>query len=782
MHLSLNWLQQYVEVKEKPDKVAEIFTLTGFEVEQVIPLGKELEDIIVGQVQAIDSHPNADKLTVCSVDIGTSRRLSIVCGAKNIKPGHKVPVARVGVTLPNGLKIEKRDIRGAASEGMLCAEDELELGRDHSGIMVLPAEAAPGQPLPQALKINDTVLDISVSPNRPDGFSILGLAREYAALTGRNITYPKVSVKQSSMFTADKEVSIQVADPELCPHYTARVVKSVDVRQSPLWLQGVLRAAGLKPINNIVDVANYVMLEYGQPLHAFDLDRVNNRKVVVRRAGNDKHLITLDDEARQLQPDMLVIADDKQPIAVAGVIGGKNSEILTSTNDVLIESALFKPVSIRKTRQSMGIVTEASTRFEKGLWPGLAEQAADRAAQLMAELADGQVAKGVITVAKQKKTKPTIIFTTAEYISGLIGHAFTAGQIKKYLEKLYFKISSSGKQLRVVVPAFRPDVTIPADLVEEVGRIHGWNKIKPEPIIGAIRPPHIPEHIYWTRKIKRILMACGMTEVLNYSFYSEALRSYMPDACHYEIENPINPEQKYLRVSLLPQLFMRNKEQYQEREVIKIYEVGNVYYNKQSMPDEQLLVAGTVYDKTRSRFQCFQEVKSIIQKLVQQLQITIQDAQYIKGDNNRFVISVNNNEIGICGIIPEDNTQSGKTGNPKAFFQLNMQILLSFANERRVYTRLSRYPVALQDLTFFTPSDASYEKIVKIVKDLDTKIISDFRAIGQLYKKPSEKEHSATFRLTLQSPDHTLTSDEIEAVRHKVISALEKKFNMKLKQ
>jgi len=489
MHLSLNWLKEYVKFKQAPEKVAEIFTLGGFEVEKVVKWGQGLEQIVIGQIKTIISHAEANKLSVCKVDVGRKQPLTIVCGAKNVKPEHKVPVALIGTTLPNGMKIERRRIRGIDSEGMLCAEDELKLGEDHSGILILDKSLKIGQKLGKATGLEDIVLDLSLTPNRPDTYSVIGLARELAALSDQKFIQKKVTVPESKKLNVKKLLSVRVQDNNLCPKYTVRVVKNVKVKSSPQWLQARLIVAGIKPINNIVDITNYVMLEYGQPLHAFDYTKVQGKNIIVRKAGSDKSFITLDGIERQLTPDMLMIADSKQPIAIAGVMGGDNSEISKQTKDIVIESAVFKPISVRKTRQRLGLVTEASTRFEKGIAWELPELALDRAAQMMAEIAGGEVAKGMIVASQQKAEKSKSLKVRLSYINRIIGRKFTLVEVKKVLERLYFTVKEAGKdELRVTVPSFRQDVSIPADITEEVGRMYGWNNYTSAPIYAELKP------------------------------------------------------------------------------------------------------------------------------------------------------------------------------------------------------------------------------------------------------------------------------------------------------
>ena len=493
MKLSLNWLKQYVKFKQTPEKLAEILTLAGIEVERIEKLGRGLENVVVGQIKTIVGHSGANNLVVCKVNVGKSRNLNIVCGAKNIKLMDKVPVALVGAVLPNGVKIEARKIRGINSEGMLCAEDELGLGDDHAGILILDSNLRIGQNFGKAIGLNDIVFDLSLPPNRADWYSVLGIARELAALTKQKLDVKRYATKESKERSIKKHLSVKIQDYDLCPKYVAKVVKNVKIKESPAWLKSRLLAYGVKPINNVVDISNYVMIEMGQPLHIFDYHKVGGKKIIVRRAKKGEKIKTLDNQERNLDSQILVIADNKNPIAVAGVMGGFDSEVTKKTKDIIIESAIFKPLSIRKTRQKLGLVTEASTRFEKGIWSDLPASAAERAAAMISQLADGEVIKDRIIKAK-KEYKPQMIKVSLDYVNKLIGIEFGLNQAKRILESLKFKVEVSKDQiLNVTVPSWRQDVKIPAEVAEEVGRLYGWNKLKPTAIYSELKPPKINE-------------------------------------------------------------------------------------------------------------------------------------------------------------------------------------------------------------------------------------------------------------------------------------------------
>jgi len=777
MYLSLNWLKEYVKFKQTPEQVAEVLTLGGFEVEKVNYWGKGMEGIVVGQVKTIISHAEADKLSVCKVDIGKAQPLTIVCGAKNVKAGQKVPVAVIDSVLPNGMKIERRRIRGIDSEGMICAEDELGLGENHAGIMVLDENLKVGKKFGQAVGISDAVLDLAISPNRADGFSVLGLAREFAAMTGQKMVQPKISLKESKKHSVNKLLTVKVADYDLCPKYTARVVKNVKVKQSPDWLKARLMVSGVKPVNNIVDITNFVMLEMGQPLHAFDYAKVNNKKIIVRKAGSDKTFATLDGEQRKLTTEILMIADSKEPVAIAGVMGGVNSVISNKTKDVVIESAIFKPLSIRKTRQKLGLVTEASTRFEKGIWWDLPEIAADRAAQLMAELAGGEIAKGMIIASKVKEVKSTVFKVSVSYINKLIGRNFSQAEIIKYLESLEFGITKISKdEIKVTVPTWRQDIKIPADIVEEVGRMYGWNNLKTAPIYSELKPVALEPEQQLVTKIKDTLVACGMTEVLNYSFYSQdhINRFEMDVKEHYRIENPFNPDQEYLRQCLLPRMHKSVLDYYQTKKSISIFEIGKIFEkSKQGLSDEQLVATGLIWQK---KSDLLDSIKQILNSLFKNLLISDEQVKFRPGKETWYLaeISINDKAVGEYGQV---NLNLDKLHNPPTYFTLYIDNLLEQMPDKRDYQPLSNYPAIEHDLSFIVADhEIDYWQIQNMINKIDP-LIKQVQPIDW-----HSQNKSATVRVTYQSEDRTLKSEDVESVEKKIISEMSNKFNMRLKK
>ncbi|MFA5052064.1 MAG: phenylalanine--tRNA ligase subunit beta [Patescibacteria group bacterium] len=777
MKLSLDWLNDFVKLKKTPEQLAQVLEPAGFEVERINTFGRGFEHVIVGQIKTIVNHADADKLSVCKVDIGQAEYLNIVCGAKNIRPDQKVPVAMIGATLPGGMVIERRKIRGIESEGMLCAPDELGLGTDHSGIMILDKGLPVGKLFGLATGLEDTVLDVNVTPNRADCYSVIGLAREVSAVTGQPFALPKVNVKESKKFAVKKLLSVTVKDKELCPKYTARVVRNVKVRPSPQWLQSRLIVSGLSPINNIVDITNYIMLEYGQPLHAFDLNVIQGRKIIVRRAGRDQQFETLDGEKRPVPADALMICDAKDPIAVAGVMGGKNSEITRQTKDIVIESAIFKSVSIRRTRQKLGIVTEASLRFEKGIWTDLPEQACDRAAQLLVDIAGGEVATGMVVVSAGKPLKEKKVKFSLTKLNSLIGHTFTSAQVKLYAERLGFKLAKiTDDDFSVIVPAWRQDISIPADIAEEVGRLYGWSKIMPSPVYAALTPRQLPREKKLVRMAKDSLVASGFTETLNYSFYGRTLaeRFGLNLKDHYRVLNPLNPEQEYMRICLLPRLHDVILKNYQGRKIMKVFEVGRVFVKRpKGLPEERTLASAMVYQKEGAG----KVLRGVLDGLARDLNLANPiHVVPVDGAWRTADLKCGQQHVGEYGEI---RVSAEKLGAAPVYITLDLNVLVGLFSEKRDFTPVPQFPAVERDLTFVADPDTDYYQVAETVKKADA-LISAVK--GTKYFTSTEGERHMTLHIVYQAPDHTLESGEVEAIQLRIVAELKNKFGMVIRK
>ena len=522
MKVSLNWLKTYIDFDLSSTELADRLTMLGIEVESIRELGTGLDGVVVGKVNSIRPHPNADKLVLCSVDIGNTDELQIVCGAPNVTEGMLTPVATIDTELPTGITIKRAKLRGEESHGMLCSEKELGISDEASGLMELSKNLPVGKPITEALGLNDVIFELEITPNRPDCLSMIGVCREIRAETGNSLRLPNILLEENDIDVNGK-TSVIIEASDLCPRYAARVIQGVKIGESPDWLRKRLESIGIGVINNIVDTTNFVMMEYGQPLHAFDYNKLAENRIVVRRASEGEKLTTLDEEERVLTPDMLVIADADKPVALAGVMGGYDSEITESTCDVLLESANFSASSIRATSKKLGMHTEASYRFEREVDPDGVILALDRATQLIVEIAGGSTCKGVVDV-YPGKSEPIQVQLRTDRVNFILGTKLNTPEIERILMNLGFGVTQQEDNIfQVTVPSFRPDITREIDLIEEIARVYGYDKIPTSLPKGDIPVPAPDNTSVMCSRIKHFLLGAGMMESVNYSFIASKL-------------------------------------------------------------------------------------------------------------------------------------------------------------------------------------------------------------------------------------------------------------------
>jgi phenylalanyl-tRNA synthetase beta chain len=554
MKVLLNWLREFVPITLDTAALCERLTLGGLAVDGVEELGAEIRDVVIGEIISTAPHPHAERLTVCQVRTGSGPTVGVVCGATNMKAGDRVAYAPPGATLPGGRRIEALPIRGVASAGMLCSEAELALSDDTAGILILGPDAPLGQRVGAHLELEDTVLEIDVTPNRGDCLSVLGIAREVAALTGARLLRTRHGLREGGEPARDA-VAVRIDDPAGCPRYAARLVHGVAIGPSPRWVEQRLRAVGVRPINNIVDVTNLVMIERGQPLHAFDYDRLARPEIVVRRAGATRHLRTLDDTDRELAADDLLITTGVEPIAIAGVMGGAESEISARTTTVLLESASFDPASVRRTARRLDLRSEASYRFERGVDIEGVLPAADRAAALLAQLAGGEVATGVVE-AYPSPPEPAPIHVRPKRVEDVLGVSLSRSEITAALKALGATVSAAPHgALLVAPPSYRVDLKREIDLAEEVARVIGYDRIPATMPAVPVTGGQLPDRLPWERELKRVLVAYGFYEAVSVSFTSARNNELLPglgvEGGAVAVMNPINRDEPELRRSLL---------------------------------------------------------------------------------------------------------------------------------------------------------------------------------------------------------------------------------------
>ncbi len=639
MKVSLSWLKDYIAINMDAEQLAEALTMAGLEVESISDRYAYLDSVVIGRIDQVKPHPNADKLTICRVNT-KDRDWSVVCGAPNVQEGMLAPLAKPGTVFPEGFQLEKSVIRGESSEGMLCSEAELGLGIDKSGIMTLDSSLNAGDGLAVALGLSDAVFELDLTPNRPDCLSVIGIAREIAAIQKTPLNYPDYTIADNAD-TIHKISSVKIEAQDHCPRYSARLVENVKVKTSPFWLQDRLLSIGLRPINNIVDITNFVMMETGQPLHGFDFDFLAENRIVVRTAAEGEKFITLDEKERTLGTEMLMICDGTKAVGVGGVMGGLNSEIEATTTRVLIEGAYFNPVSIRRTSKNLGLGTDASHRFERGVDPEGTIRAVNRAAKLMVELAQGTLIEGLIDEYPNPQSVKSVSLSTRR-THRLLGINLEAGRIKELLESIEFKVDKRSSQdgddrLEVAVPTFRVDISRPEDLMEEVARLSGYNNIPTSfPAMPAEARTPAPR-LEFRNRLKRLMSGFGFTETITYSFDSELSRDRLrlkekdPRRELIHILNPLTEDQAVMRTSLIPgMLESMGYNIAQQLKNLKLFEIGKIFIklDQQNLPREpEMLTAlwsGASNDASwhQREIPCdFYDIKGCVEALIRALKI-----------------------------------------------------------------------------------------------------------------------------------------------------------------
>ncbi len=798
MKVPYNWLKTYIDFPYSPEELAHKLTMAGLEVEDVEYLGQGMEGIIVGEITEISEHPNADKLVICQVDTG-HETLQIITGAPNVLQGAKVPVAPTGVTLPNGLKIEETILRGKASRGMICSEDELGLIEERAeGIMILDEEAEVGTQIAEYLARNEYVLKLDLTPNYARCLGLLGIARELKAdLADNKIKFPENNYQPNEEQIKDL-INVEIKDPELCSRYTGILVKNVDIKTSPEWMQLRLKAAGIRPINNIVDITNYVLLEYNQPLHAFDYDKISGRKIIVRRASKDEKIVTLDEQERVLDEDILVIADEEKAVGLAGVMGGANSEITEESTSIFIESAYFNPVNIRKTARRLSLPSEASHRFERGVDIENVLEAGKRAAYLMQKLAGGEVVGGVIDQYPVPYKQKNIVININR-VNRILGLELKAAEMKEMLERLEFKTGIKANQLKVEVPSYRNDVELEADLIEEIARMYGYNNIPvtcpDSKSLGKMNDKQKLEGI-----VRNIMTASGLNEIVTFSLMDEKYYDLLDITAedelrkHVRIKNPLNQAFSLLRTSLFPGLLevLANNARRQVEEM-KVFELGKVFFRAEQgkRPREKFMLAGgsmgckvDYFDTGAPDFYC---LKGIIDNLFNRLDI--RGVKYKKVENSFMHpgrtagIEYNGHLIGILGELRPGVIEELDLITRTSIFELDFAELL--ANTRindYKYAHLPKHPAVSRDLALVVDENIPAAEILEIIKEKGTEILKDVK-IFDLYQGDQipEGSKSLAFKLNFQSGDRTLIDKEVKDIFNLIISTLKKKINAEIR-
>lgn len=791
MRVPLKWLSEYVTGEWSVEFVAERLTLAGIEVGSIERIGQTWNDVCVGLVTEVQPHPNADRLRLVTVDCGTSSS-TVVCGAPNVAAGQKVAFARVGAQLVDGhsgkaATLKPAKIRGVLSEGMVCSEKELGLSDDHTSTIELPADAPVGEPL--ADYMGDAVLELELTPNRPDCLSVIGVAREVAALCGGTLRLPDVGMEWHGESVEDM-ITVSIEDGRDCHRYCATVVKGITLGPSPSWMQERLKASGLRPISNVVDITNYVMLEFGQPLHAFDYDTISGRQIVVRRARNGEVFRTLDDVERKLSTDVLMIADGECAVGVGGIMGGSNTEVSETTSTVLLEAANFNRAVIRRGCAALGLRTEASLRFDKGLQPDLAYMAVQRATQLLAEICGGTPAQGVYDAYPAPVEEREILLPVGE-VKRLSGIDVAREDVERVLTSLGFVCTSRDDAVSsFLVPYWRGDAAGPADLVEEVIRVIGYDRIPvgtPRFTTAAVTvPADLWDFKVWLRNL---MAGAGFQELLTYSLTSrERLASLSPDCSlpqePLKIANPMSKEMECLRSSLrgsLLDVLARNRRR--EHGPVRMFELSRVYIPRGSeLPDERetlcVVMSGTTDEVSwhhGERPMDFYDAKGAVEHILAKCGIT---ASFAAGEDSglfpgrRADILIDDDRLGVVGQIHPAVARSFEVDQGVLMFEIDVAKLMAHTSERVEYSPLSRFPYSERDLAIVVDSDVPYERVAEIIEGFGLVARASLFDVYSGEQVPSGMK-SFAIRLVFQAPDRTLTDAEVNKVQQRILSRLE---------
>lgn len=802
MKVSFNWLREYVDIDLAPDELGEGLTMAGFEVENISKVETNLNNVVIGKIVSLKPHPNADKLSLCQVSTG-GHLYPVVCGAANMISGDCVALALEGALLPNGMKIKNTKIRGELSQGMMCSEEELKIGRDSQGILILQNGLELGKDIASALNLEDYIFEINITPNRPDCLSIIGIAREIAAITCKILKIPKIEFRKGNE-KIDKLTSVDIHDSELCPRYSASLITDVAIGLSPFWMRRRLESAGIRPISNVVDVTNYVLMEFGQPLHAFDFDLLSGRRIVVQRADDGDVFTSLDGMERRLFSDTLMICDREKPVAIGGIMGGLNSEVSEDTSNVLIESAYFNPTNIRKTSKKLGLQTEASYRFERGVDYGGVIRALNRATQLVLDFCGGKAAKGVVDQ-YPSPVSPKEIPLSINKANKILGTSLKKGKVKSYLKSLELDVKDLDRDKVIVkIPSFRMDLHREIDLIEEVARLNGYNNIPTTtPVVKVNSASKNPVQMLQDNA-KDILASMGYYEVVNYSFISPLSVALLNlDAEHpykrfISIKNPLREDQSIMRTTLIPGLLNTMKTNiYNKNLNLKLFELGTVFYSVKEgeLPREKkmlsALATGLRYSESWSFPEegiDFYDIKGSLENLFEGLNImdfnflSTPDTPYLHPGKSS-IIMVDNTEIGTVGEVHSAVLDGYELSNNVYIFELDFDLMIKHTFDNKKIKPLSKYPLIHRDIALIVDESVQFKDIYNAINTLSNKLVDNIQ-VFDVYRGKSvgHGKKSLAYRIKYQSYERTLTDKEVNNIHEKLVSDLVEKVGARIRE
>lgn len=801
MLISLKWLSDYVDCPLPVERIADGLTMAGLEVDSLSLRYPRLEKIVTARIDEIVAHPNAERLKICIVSATDGKR-RIVCGAPNAKVGVVVPLALPGAELPAGPVREAR-VRGELSKGMLCSQKELGLGEDHSGIWILPEGTPAGVPLDEALGIRDYLIEVAITPNRGDCLSVVGIAREVAAFCGTKLRYPPAAVTEAGP-PIETLTSVTIDYPEGCPRYAARLIRGVKTGPSPEWLKDRVEALGIRSISNIVDVTNYIMMELGQPLHAFDFERLRGHRIVVRKSGAGERFTTLDGVERDLPDDAVLICDGEGPVAIGGIMGGLNSEIGPETVNVLIESAYFDPISIRRTSRKLGLSTESSYRFERGTDPEGVLRAVDRAAALMLEVGGGEIATERIDV-YPSLIKPSEILLRIEKTNRFLGTRLKAREMKDLLERIEMGVEncdSSQESLRVRAPSFRSDITREVDLCEELARLSGYDGIPVTSPEAEVEEAAFDPHQKTRGELKDMLAGTGFFEVINYSFISfESIRKLGfpqddPRMSPIRIKNPLSDEQAVMRTSLLPGLLQNARYNFDHRnESFRIFELSKVFLpeNNGTPAHEPHHLAGVLAGKRVPQELYdggevdFSDVKGVVEAVLAFMKIRgarfrAQSLPPWLDPSASASVFAGGEHVGELGRVHSGVAEAFDLKRPVFAFRLDFDRLFALKGPVPTYRPLPKFPPVARDIALVADGKMPVEELFDFIRSLHEPLMESVE-IFDIFRSDQlgAGKKSIGYRITYRASDRSLTDEEVNALHAGIIEKITAKFEVSLR-
>lgn len=800
MKISLNWLNDYIDLKSIPvDQIISTLNMSGLEVEDVINEREIYKDFISALVVEKVKHPNADKLSVCKVSDGKNI-LQVVCGAPNVQADQKIVFAPIGTIIPNGgYKISKAKLRGVESFGMICSENELLISNDHSGIMVLDNSVKEGTPISDVLGLNDVILDIAITPNRPDALSHIGVARDLSALFNLELKIPSIKLIESAK-ESSSAAEIIIEDKKNCPRYSSRIILNVDIKESPEWLKNRLTKIGLRPINNVVDVTNYVMYECGQPLHAFDLDRLEGKKIIVRSTDVESKFVTLDSKERDLPKNTLLICDAAKPIAIAGVMGGENSEINSATKNILIESAYFNPSSIRRTSRLLGLSTDASYRFERTTNFDQTVWASERAAQLISELGGGEILKHSIDI-YPVNIQLNQVKLRFNQVKRILGFDIASNRINEIILKLGFKIlNENSESLQLLVPAFRPDIEREIDVIEEIARINGYDNIPTETKISFSFKKNI-DQTFFSDSIRNVCTSLGLFEMINNPLQSEKVAGITGQKI--KVLNPQNLDMEFLRTSLLPgALTIVGKNNNLGEKDLALFEIGDVFNlgeGKNSInsfedftESQRLLILLSGRNSLKEwysdeDFFDLYSLKGLVDSFLVKFSLdnVLNDVYYASG-NEIFDLfigkTIKNNQIGSGGRVRKNILKQFGIAQNVFAFEFDIEQLKHINADNKKYSEPLKYPKVVRDFAFILDDSITYEQLRKFIQSKSSELLKSVKLFDVFSNKSlGENKRSLAIQLEYYSIERTLTDEEVEKEWSQLINLIQKEFRAQLR-